>query len=170
MQGTIMGVLLRFLALLAIASSAAALAASEAEKPGVAPAPARAEGEGPYPQLILRGVTVINGTGSPAFGPADIVIEGNRIVNVRSVGAPGSPIKPEDRPKLKAGGREMDLAGHYVMPGLIDLHGHIGGAEQGVPAEYVYKLWMGHGITSIRDPGCGNGIDWCVSEEHRSAK
>ena len=170
MQGTIMGVLLRFLALLAIASSAAALAASEAEKPGVAPAPARAEGEGPYPQLILRGVTVINGTGSPAFGPADMVIEGNRIVNVRSVGAPGSPIKPEDRPKLKAGGREMDLAGHYVMPGLIDLHGHIGGAEQGVPAEYVYKLWMGHGITSIRDPGCGNGIDWCVSEEHRSAK
>ncbi|HET9032327.1 MAG TPA: amidohydrolase family protein [Dokdonella sp.] len=136
----------------------------------VTPAPARAEGEGPYTQLILRGVTVINGTGSPAFGPADVVIEGNRIAAVRSVGAPNSPIKTEDRPKLKAGGREMDLSGHYVMPGLIDLHGHIGGEEQGVPAEYVYKLWMGHGITSIRDPGCGNGIDWCVSEEQRSAK
>lgn len=137
---------------------------------GVAPAPARAEGEGPYSQLILRGVTVINGTGSPAFGPADIVIEGNRIVAVQSVGSPGSPIKPDDRPKLKAGGREMDLSGKYVIPGLIDMHGHIGGEEQGVSAEYVYKLWMGHGITTIRDPGCGNGIDWCVSEQHRSEK
>ena len=140
------------------------------ERPDVVPAPDRGEGDGPYSQLILRGVTVINGTGSPAFGPADVVIEGNRIVQVKSVGAPGAPIKAEDRPKLKAGGREMDLTGHYVMPGLIDLHGHIGGKEQGVPAEYVYKLWMGNGITTIREPGCGNGIDWCVSEEHRSEK
>lgn len=136
----------------------------------VTPAPERSEGEGPYTQMILRGVTVISGTGSPAFGPADVVIEGNRIVEVRAVGAPGSPIKADNRPPLKPGGRELDLAGHYVMPGLIDLHGHIGGSEQGVPAEYVYKLWMGHGITTIRDPGCGNGIDWCVSEQQRSAK
>ena len=50
------------------------------------------------------------------------------------------------------------------------MHGHIGGEEQGVPATYVYKLWMGHGITTIRDPGCGNGIDWCVSEEKRSER
>lgn len=145
-------------------------AKAPAESESVTPAPNRSEGEGPYPQLILRGVTVINGTGSPAFGPADIVIEGNRIASVQSVGSPGSPIDPERRPKLAAGGREIDLSGHYALPGLIDLHGHIGGVEQGTPAEYVYKLWLGHGITSIRDPGCGNGIDWCVSEKRRSEK
>jgi hypothetical protein len=149
---------------------AAASAPGHSQPAGVAPAPDRDEGDGPYAQLILRGVTVISGTGSPAFGPADVVIDGNRIVEVRSVGAPGSPIQAANRPALKSGGRELDLAGHYVMPGLIDLHGHIGGSEQGVPAEYVYKLWMGHGITSIRDPGCGNGIDWCVSEQQRSEK
>ena len=54
------------------------------------------------------------------------------------------------------------------MPGIVDMHGHIGGEEQGTPAEYVYKLWLGHGITTIRDPGCGNGIDWCVAEARRS--
>jgi hypothetical protein len=43
----------------------------------------------------------------------------------------------------------------YAMPGLIDMHGHIGGVEQGTPAEYVFKLWMAHGITTIRDPS-----DW----------
>jgi hypothetical protein len=136
----------------------------------VPPAPPRSEGEGPYSQLILRGVTVINGTGAPAFGPADIVIEGNRIVNVVSVGAPGGSNLDARRPKLKDGGREIDLSGHYVLPGLVDMHGHIGGSEQGVPAEYVYKLWMGHGITTIRDPGCGNGIEWCASETRRSER
>src|SRR6202008_877376 len=39
----------------------------------VARAPDRPSGEGagPYAQLILRGVTVIDGTGAPAYGPAD---------------------------------------------------------------------------------------------------
>jgi hypothetical protein len=145
-------------------------AAGDVKAPPVKPAPPRAEGDGPYPQLILRGVTVINGTGAPAFGPADVVIEGSRIVSVRSVGAPGVAIDAAGRPKLKENGRELDLSGHYLMPGLVDLHGHIGGEEQGTPAEYVYKLWLGHGITSVRDPGCGNGIDWCVSEQRRSER
>ncbi len=137
----------------------------------IAPAPPRpgTEGTGPYSQLILRGVTVINGTGAPAFGPADVVIENNRIVDVVIVGNANAPIKPQGRPKLKAGGREMDLHGSYVLPGLIDMHGHIGGEEQGTPAEYVYKLWLAHGITTIRDPGCGNGVDFCISEQKRSA-
>ena len=131
-------------------------------------APPRAEGEGPYPQLILRGATVINGTGAPAFGPVDIVVEGDRIVEVRVVGSANAPINSANRPVLKPGGREMDLTGQFVMPGIVDMHGHIGGDEQGVDAEYVYKLWLAHGITSVRDPGCGNGIDWCVSEQRRS--
>ena len=133
-------------------------------------APDRTEGEGPYPQLILRGATVISGTGAPAYGPVDIVIEGDRIREVRIVGSANTPIDPKGRPVLKAGGREIDLTGQFVMPGIVDLHGHIGGEEQGVDAEYVYKLWLGHGITSVRDPGCGNGIDWCVSEQKRSER
>ena len=71
----------------------------------VPPAPPRNDGEGPYPQLILRSATIINGTGAPAFGPADIVIEGNRIVQVMSVGAPGGAKEDPRRPRLKAGGR-----------------------------------------------------------------
>ncbi len=152
----------RLLFILALLLPAAALAA-------IPVAPPRAEGEGPYPQLILRGATVITGTGAPAHGPVDIVVEGDRITEVRIVGSANAPINPANRPVLKAGGRELDLTGQYVMPGIVDLHGHIGGDEQGVSAEYVYKLWLAHGITSVRDPGCGNGIDWCVGEQKRSA-
>lgn len=159
------------LAGLALALCSFALAAplpKASEKNVVLAAPPRAEGDGPYAQLILRGVTVIDGTGAPAYGPADIVIEGNRIVRIEAVGNPGAPIRESKRPKLAAGGKELDLSGHYVMPGIIDMHGHIGGEEQGVPAEYVYKLWMGNGITTIREPGCLDGVDWCLSEYRRS--
>jgi imidazolonepropionase-like amidohydrolase len=137
----------------------------------VAPAPARqsGEGEGPWPQLILRGATVIDGTGAPPYGPADVVVEDNRIAAIVRVGVPGAPIPADARPKLVAGGREIDLSGQYLLPGFVDMHGHIGGEEQGTPAEYVYKLWLGHGITTIRDPGCGNGIAFCASERARSA-
>ena len=136
----------------------------------IAPAPDRrsGEGEGPYPRLILRGATMIDGTGAPPQGPVDIVIEGNRIREIRSVGFPRNPIRQDRRPKDAT--REIDAHHMYVMPGFVDLHGHIGGEEQGTPAEYVYKLWLAHGVTTIREPGSGNGIDWTLREKARSAK
>ncbi len=136
----------------------------------IPPAPPRAEGEGPFARLILRGVTLVDGTGAPPIGPVDVVIEKNRIAEVRSVGAPGVPIDPEGRPKAEPGDRELDLAGHYVLPGFVDMHGHIGGKEQGTPAEYVLKLWLGHGITTVRDPGSGNGVDWTLEHKRKSAR
>jgi hypothetical protein len=133
-------------------------------------APPRAEGDGPYTQLIIRGVTLINGTGAPPFGPVDVVVEGNRIVQVATVGYPGVTPDSARRPKLKAGGKEMDCTGMYMLPGLIDMHGHIGGTGQGTPAEYVFKLWMAHGITTIRDPSAGNGLDWVLDQKRQSAE
>ncbi len=135
----------------------------------VAKAPIKKEGDGPYTQLILRGVMMINGTGAPATGPMDIVIENNRIVQIAGVGS-GIPVSDGSRPKLKAGGKELLLEGHYVMPGFIDMHGHIGGTGQGANAEYVFKLWMAHGITTIREPSCGNGLDWVLEEKRLSAE
>ena len=136
----------------------------------ITPAPDRNEGGGPFTQLIIRGVTLINGTGSPAVGPVDIVIENNRIVNIVIVANEGMPIKAERRPVLAKNGKEVDANGMFAMPGLIDMHVHIGGTEQGTPAEYVYKLWMAHGITTVRDVMAGNGLDWVLSEKKRSAE
>ncbi len=132
-------------------------------------APQKKEGSGPYTQLIIRGVTLVNGTGAPPLGPVDIVIEKNRIVQISVLGSPGSAIDPAKRPQLKSGGKELDCTGMYALPGLIDMHGHIGGIQQGTPAEYVFKLWMAHGITTIRDPSAGNGLDWVLDEKAKSA-
>jgi len=132
----------------------------------VEPGPDRAEGEGPFERLIIRGAIVIDGTGSPPRGPVDIVIEGNRISQIVGVGYPGLPIEPSGRP----GGatREIEAEGMYVMPGLVDLHLHTGGMPKTPEAEYVYKLWMAHGITTGRGVEFGP-VDFSLSERERSA-
>ncbi|SDB67466.1 Amidohydrolase family protein [Flavobacteriaceae bacterium MAR_2010_188] len=107
-------------------------------------------GDGPYNQLIIRGVTLINGDGSPPRGPIDIVVENNIIKDIQVVGYDGVPIDEAGRPKLKEGGKELDANGMYLLPGFIDMHGHIGGKAQGASPEYVFRLWMAHGVTTVR--------------------
>ena len=136
----------------------------------VEPAPDRARGGGPWEQLIIRGVTLINSTGAPPIGPVDVVIEGNRITRIQNVGYPDVPIDSAHRPELKPGGHEVNAEGMFMLPGFVDMHGHIGGQAQGANAEYVFKLWMAHGITTIREPACGNGLDWVLDQKARSAR
>jgi imidazolonepropionase-like amidohydrolase len=130
-------------------------------------APEVKEGEGPYTQLIIRGVMLIDGTGAPPIGPTDIVVKNNRIVNIQTVGYPGVAINADRRPKLESGGRELNCEGMYLMPGFIDMHGHIGG-NQAPDASYVFKLWMAHGITTIREPSSGNGLKWVMKHKKLS--
>lgn len=129
---------------------------------------AQTQGDGPYDQLIIRGVTLINGDGSPPRGPIDIVVEGNRVTQIQVVGYPGVAIKDSSRPQLKPGGRELDASGMYLLPGFVDMHGHIGGVAQGADWDYVFKLWMAHGVTTVREPS-GRGIDWTLDLKKRSA-
>ena len=135
---------------------------------GDAKAPDRAIGDGPFKRLILRGGIVINGEGAPARGPMDIIIENDRIVKIINVGNPGVPIKKAKRPVAQQGDKEIDIEGQYVLPGFIDMHGHIGGSADNIPAEYVFKLWLAHGITTVREPGSFNGIDWVMDHVKRS--
>ena len=106
--------------------------------------PDRAEGDGQYERLVLRGGYIIDGTGAPAYGPADVVIENDRIAEIRVVGTPGRPINPDRRPAR--GDREIDVHGKYILPGFIDVHSHIHSENsgQGVPPEYIFKLLMSH--------------------------
>ncbi|TDJ13650.1 MAG: amidohydrolase, partial [Gammaproteobacteria bacterium] len=63
--------------------------------------PDRADGEGvgQFERLVLRGGYLIDGTGAPPQGPVDIVIEKDRIAEIKVVGVPGLAIAPDDRPE-----------------------------------------------------------------------
>jgi hypothetical protein len=123
----------------------------------------RDRGVGPFNRLVLRGAMLIDGTGAPPWGPADIVVEGGRLTQIAAVGVPGLPINPARRPE--AGDHEVDCTGKFVTPGFVDCHAHVGTpfhAENGemMPADYIYKLWLAHGVTSVREAGTMNGLAW----------
>ena len=122
----------------------------ESDREGLVAAPARRsdEGKGPYKSLVLRGAMLIDGTGGPPRGPVDIIIENNRIASIRSAGTPGLPMRTNRAPERPD--FEIDAAGMYVLPGFVDLHVHAGGPPKNAEAEYAYKLWLAHGVTTVR--------------------
>jgi imidazolonepropionase-like amidohydrolase len=121
-----------------------------AQSPAMEVVPERApgEGHGPYRRLVIRGATMIEGNGSPPRGPVDIVVAGNRIVDIRPAGTPGLTMKPGREPRNFD--REIDAAGMYVLPGFVDMHGHNGDPDKAPQPSYGYKLWLAHGVTSVR--------------------
>jgi cytosine/adenosine deaminase-related metal-dependent hydrolase len=124
-----------------------ATAQSAKESPTLNPANAKQ-----YPRFIIRNATVVDGNGTPASGPKDIVIENNTITDV----VPLDPVTlKEGRAKRPAGEVEIDATGKYVLPGLINLHGHVQDERGGVqmPVDYCLKLWLACGITTVRDVG-----------------
>ena len=88
--------------------------------------------------LIIRGGTVVDGTGTPARR-ADVAIAGDRIVAVE--------------PDLSAGGaRVIDATDRVVTPGFVDVHTHLD-AQLGWDPLPTSSCW--HGITSAVLGNCG---------------
>jgi hypothetical protein len=106
-----------------------------------------------YGRLLVHNATVVDGNGTPASGPKDILLENHTIADVIpldavSLGRGGGP----GAPRADA---VIDATGKYVLPGLIDAHAHIqeerGGLAQ--PLEYELNIWLACGITTVRDVG-----------------
>ncbi|MEP6731246.1 MAG: amidohydrolase family protein [bacterium] len=104
------------------------------------------------PRLAIRNATIVDGNGTPASGPADILIEGNRITSVTFLDPVAIRSGRAARPKADA---EIDATGKFVLPGLINAHAHLQDERAHVPQPYDYtlKLWLACGITSVREVG-----------------
>ncbi len=104
--------------------------------------------------LVIEHVALVDGRGGPPQPDMTVVIEGNRYTQV----APSALAQPP-------AGRRIDGRGHWLMPGLMDMHVHLrGGTEitkdglrkvaqnrqEGVAALHSYLY---SGVTSIYDAG-----------------
>ena len=98
------------------------------------------EGDG---LLVLRGATLVDGTGSAPREGTVIVVQGDRILRV---GDMGQFAFPDDATVL-------DLDGRVVTPGFIDTHVHSRALDQ------MSSTLLGFGITTIRSPGDENGVE-----------
>lgn len=107
--------------------------------------------------LALTHVTVIDATGSPAQPDMTVIISGGRIT---ALGPPAKVAVP-------AGAHVVDATGHFLIPGLWDMHIHIDDAEfyagnkryATYPSqrdkEAVFHLLIANGVTGVRDMSGG---------------
>ncbi len=98
--------------------------------------------------LVIRGGTIVDGTGRPAF-TGDVAIDGGRI---SSVG-----------PKAGPGREEIDAAGKIVTPGFVDIHTHYDG-QATWDAEMAPSSW--HGVTTVVMGNCGVGFAPAKPDKH----
>jgi imidazolonepropionase-like amidohydrolase len=109
--------------------------AAGAADPPFAPAPA---GE----RVVYRGATLIDGTGARPRRDMAVVTEGERIVAV----VPTRRLTPGQR----AGARVVELAGRYLLPGLIDSHQHLATPPATVRAQALMRRDLYGGVTAVR--------------------
>jgi N-acyl-D-aspartate/D-glutamate deacylase len=91
-------------------------------------------------ELVIRGGTVVDGTGAPA-ATADVAVDGGRITEVGRVDGRGV--------------RELDADGLVVAPGWVDIHTHYDGQVTWDP-ELTPSSW--HGVTTVVMGNCGVGF------------
>jgi imidazolonepropionase-like amidohydrolase len=94
----------------------------------------------PHARFVIRNAMIVEGVGTPPYGPRDILVEKNRIAAI------GTGLNAD---------KSIDATGKYVLPGLINMHGHIQHERGGQPMDpdYCLKLWLAAGITTVRDVG-----------------
>lgn len=106
-----------------------------AAPPSIAQAP---KTSAPAP-IVVRNASLIDGSDTTVRGNVTIVITGNRITAIQPAAAP-----------VPAGSRVIDGTGKYVIPGLWDLHVHLGDATSSEPA---LAMLLAAGVTGVRDMG-----------------
>lgn len=131
-----------------------------------------------YRRLVIRNATIVSGRGTPGTnramppeGPVDIVIEGNTIVDIVLMdGVNAAGYGPGFR--RPTGDMVIDATGKYVIPGLVEMHAHLPPPSSDFGAhglDYAYRLYLGHGVTIVRDAGSGAGIK-LLAEQRRLAE
>jgi N-acyl-D-aspartate/D-glutamate deacylase len=93
--------------------------------------------------LVIRGGTVIDGSGRDAF-EADVAIDAGKIVAVGKVSARGK--------------EEIDARGKIVTPGFVDPHSHYD-AQATWSSRITPSSW--HGVTTTLIGNCGVGFAPC---------
>jgi len=87
----------------------------------------------PKDRIALVGATLIDGTGAAARNDMVILVHGTRIED----------IVPRSEFKLPKTAVEVDVSGHWIIPGLIDAHGHT--------SRWTFPRYLAFGVTTVRD-------------------
>ena len=98
--------------------------------------------------LVVRGGTLIDGTGAPGRR-ADVAVTDGRIAEVGRIDGRGA--------------REVDADGALVLPGFVDIHTHYDGQALW-DSSLTPSAW--HGVTTLVMGNCGVGFAPVRPDDH----
>jgi len=112
------------------------------------------------------GGTLIDGTGANPVSDAAVVVRDGRIL---AVGATSTVEIPDDAERI-------DISGRYIMPGLINTHGHVG-AVRGLEGGHYstdnllrqLNLYARYGITAVASLGDDQAEGFALRDEQDTA-
>jgi imidazolonepropionase-like amidohydrolase/Tol biopolymer transport system component len=97
----------------------------------------------PQGKLLLRGARLVTMKGEEVLERGDVLVANNRIAAVGPVGTVAMP----------AGTKVIDAHGKTIVPGLVDIHAHLGARHDIVTdQEWSYAANLAYGVTTTRDP------------------
>lgn len=101
------------------------------------------EAEPAEARIVYSDVTLIDGTGAPPQAHQDVVVVGERILEIVAHKDPGAYAKSTTT--------VIDLSGRYVIPGLIDSHVHMATPPEPAKARAQMRRNLYGGVTAVRD-------------------
>ncbi len=116
----------------------------------------RAAFDQPTGVLALTGATAITMNGTEVIRDATVIVEGNRI----------TAIGPSSAVTVPAGAHRVDVAGKFIMPGLIDVHAHGGIGSNGIMPQthWGFLANLAFGVTTLHDPSNSTDMVFSASE------
>jgi imidazolonepropionase-like amidohydrolase len=118
---------------------------------------------------VLQGFTLIDGNGHRPVSPAAMIVADGRI----------QWVGPQAKLKMPAGTETIDLTGKYVMPGIINLHGHVGNTldldqdpkfATSENVEQQLAMYASYGVTSVVSMGTDQPAVIQVRAEQRAGR
>ena len=101
--------------------------------------------------LVIRGGTLIDGNGGTPLSDATIIVEGERIKEIRAGQGANMP----------SGARIIEASGKYIIPGLQDFHVHY--------RDWVPPMYLNFGVTTMHDIG-NNPPEWALVQREMLQK
>ena len=110
----------------------------------------------PEGAIAFTNATIITMEGEEVIEGGTLVVEGNLITAV----GPASAVE------VPEGAKVYDLQGKTIMPGLIDVHGHLGNFRYGLSPEKQWEYYanLAYGVTTAHDPSSNSEMIFAHSE------
>jgi imidazolonepropionase-like amidohydrolase len=123
-------------------------------------------GDGRGETFVLRNFTLIDGAKPDASPNSSMIVKDGRIAWVG----------PDSKLRLPGNGQSVNLTGKYIMPGIINLHGHVGNTIGLVQdpenftrsnVESQLGLYASYGVTTLCSMGSEQPLIMAMRAEQR---